>query len=245
MEGAPVAAQLTAGVDPGSSVRTRTELQDLAESYQQLLQSPAYSDRIKEAARADLERVRHRLEYGDFELGDRIVLSVAGEAELPDTLSVESGPMVTVPGFGDVPLDGVLRSEVEAHLTEALSRYIRSPNVRAEALMRLSVQGAVGRPGFYVVPAQMLLSETLMVAGGPTGSSNLDGLRIERGSQVVMQGSELQEAVRRGFTLDQLNLQAGDQVHVPAETPGGFFTNVGLVVGIISSVAFVVFQVAN
>lgn len=241
---APTAAtaQLPIEADPGSSVRTRAELQELVELYQGVLDSPAYSDAVKRSTRTQLQRIRERLEHGDFELGDRIVLYVQGEPDLPDTVAVQTGPRITLPLFGDIPLRGVLRSEVEGHLTEALSQFIKDPVVDARALMRVSVQGAVGRPGFYVVPADMLLSETLMVAGGPAQSSNLDDMRIERGTQVVMQGQELQEAVRQGLTLDQLNLQAGDQLVVPQDS-GGVWRSVGLVVGMASSIALLIIRV--
>lgn len=81
--------------------------------------------------------------------------------------------------------------------------------------MRLAVMGSVGQPGFYVVPADMLLSEALMAAGGPGGGADLEELRVERGSLRLIEGDELQEAMRSGRTLDQLNLQAGDQIFVP------------------------------
>jgi protein involved in polysaccharide export with SLBB domain len=92
--------------------------------------------------------------------------------------------------------------------------------VRASGLMRLSIQGQVGSPGFYVVPAESLVSEALMVAGGPASQADLDALRIERGSDRLMDGEELQEAMRDGRTLDQLNLQAGDQIVLPAARSG-------------------------
>jgi len=142
--------------------------------------------------------------------------------------------------FGEIPLRGVLRSELEGRITEALSRYIRTPEVRAQGLMRLSVQGAVGRPGFYVVPADMLVSQALMVAGGPAQNAELYGLRIERGLETLLDGDELQEELRLGTTLDQLNLQAGDQLVLPVGTPGGVWGRIGIVAGVVSSLTFII-----
>lgn len=239
-----LAAQLPVESDPGSAIRTRQDLENLAQQYQQVLESPAYSNAVKELVRSRAERISQRLTRGDFELGDRVVLYVEGEPQLPDTVAVQAGPRITLPLFGDISLYGVLRSELEPHLADALSQFIRNPTVRAQALMRISIQGSVGRPGFYVVPADMLLSETLMVAGGPAQQADLPEIRVERGTQVVMEGVELQEALRQGFTLDQLNLQAGDQVVVPQEG-GGFFTNIGVIVGVLSSLTFIVIQLAG
>ncbi len=223
----PAAAQTLLGAEPGSSIRTRAELQQLLTYYDEVGASPAYSERVKEAARASADRVRARLAEGDFKVGDRIVLSVEGEPDLPDTVTVESGPRIVLPLFGEIALHGVLRSEIQEHLTRELGRVIRNPVVRARGLMRLSVQGQVGAPGFYVVPAESLVSDALMVAGGPGPAADLAELRIERGLETVIAGEPLQEAMREGWTLDQLNLQAGDQIVLPAETTNGIWGSIG------------------
>lgn len=223
------AAQTLLDTDPGSSVRTRADLERLVTFYEDVLASPAYSDRMKTEARASVERVRSRLVDGDFRVGDRIVLSVQGEPQLPDTLAVEAGPRIVLPLFGEIPLAGVLRSEIEPHLTRELSRFINNPVVRAQGLMRLSVQGQVGAPGFYVVPADMLVTDALMVAGGPGPDADLESLRIERGREPLLTGAAVQEAMREGRTLDQLNMQAGDQIVLPEESGGGIWGRIGTV----------------
>ena len=242
--GHPASAQVSIDVNPGRAERTREDLQELVGLYEQVLRSPAYSEATRENARVALARIRSRLEDGDFRLGDRIVLLVQGEPNLPDTVAVQAGPSITLSSFGEISLRGVLRSEVEEHLTEALGRFIRQPVVQAKGLMRLSVLGAVAQPGFYVVPADMLVTEALMVAGGPANDSRVDRLRVERGSQVLMEGEELQEAVRAGWTLDQLDLQAGDQLFVP-QSGGSFLTNLGVIAGVIGSLGFLAFQFTN
>jgi len=243
-----LAAQSLPTPTTGNSIRSRADLEALVRQYEDLLASTAYSDELKDDARSRIEQIRERLEVGDFRLGDAVVLSVDGEPNLPDTVAVQSspdGPMIALPMFGEIPLQGVLRSELEGRITEALSRYIRTPVVRAQGLMRLSVQGAVGSPGFYVVPADMLVSQALMVAGGPAQNAALGGLRIERGVETLLEGDQLQEELRLGSTLDQLNLQAGDQLVLPADTPGGVWGRIGLVAGILTSVTFLIVQIAR
>ncbi len=197
---------------------SRADLTKLLQQYQAALESPAYSGRIKDEIRSAAQRVQDRLQNGDFQPGDRVVLSVQGQPNLPDSVAVEPGPKITLPLFGDISLKGVLRSEITDYLTEELGKMIRDPVVHARGLMRLSVQGAVGRPGYYVVPTDILVSEAIMNAGGPSSSADLKDLRIERGTKVIYQGQELQTAMRSGRTLDQLSLQAGDQIVLPAQT---------------------------
>jgi polysaccharide biosynthesis/export protein len=170
---------------------------------------------------------------------------VQGEPELPDTITVESGPRISLPLFGAIPLHGVLRSEIQVHLTQELSRFIRDPVVRANGLMRLAVIGQVSRPGFYTFPAETLLGEALMLAGGPTPSSNLNSIRIERGPARLIEGDELQEAMRMGLTLDQLNLQAGDQIVVPERPAAGGFRNTLTLIGAIGTTIFLVLRIIN
>jgi polysaccharide export outer membrane protein len=194
---------------------SREDLTELLQEYQAALGSPAYSGRMKNELRAAAERVRDRLAHGDFQPGDRVVLYVQGQPDLPDTVPVEPGPSISLPLFGEISLDGVLRSEISGYLSKELGKMIRDPVVRAQGLMRLSVQGDVGVPGFYTVPTDILVSEALMMAGGPGRDSDLEDLRIERGSKVLYGGQELQTAMRAGRTLDQLSLQAGDQIVLP------------------------------
>jgi hypothetical protein len=68
--------------------------------------------------------------------------------------------------------------------------------------------------------------------------------RVPSWTELVMGGEELQEAMRQGLTLDQLNLQAGDQVVLP-ERGGGFFSNIGLIVGLVSSVTIIIIQLSR
>lgn len=150
----PALAQTPVGADPGSSVRTRADLERLLAEYEQALASPAHSEGVKRTIRVDADLIRGRLQNGNFRVGDRIVLDVQGEPTLPDTVQVEPGPMIALPLFGEISLAGVLRSEITAHLTQALSRFIRDPVVRANGNKRLSVQGSVGRPGFYTIPCR-------------------------------------------------------------------------------------------
>ena len=243
--GSPAYAQVLPTATSGNSIRSRADLEALILEYEDVLASSAYSDELKSDVRVKIELTRNRLEFGDFRVGDAVILRVQGEPGLPDTLVVESGPdgpLLVLPAFGTVRLYGVLRSELEERITAELSRFIRNPIVRAEGLMRLSVQGAVGQPGFYVVPADILISQALMVAGGPAQNAALDQLRIERGPETLLDGGDLQEELRLGSTLDQLNLQAGDQLVLPVEDTigGGWFRNVGVVLGLATSITLVI-----
>jgi hypothetical protein len=211
-----VGAQALDAWDPEGLTAGRQELLDLLERTEAVASSTVYSGREREQARQDAAVIRERLTSGDFQIGDQVTLTVVGEPELQGiTVPVEGGPRITLPQLGPVTLRGVLRSELVAHLTQELSRFIMSPQVEARSQIRVSVTGAVGAPNFYTAPADMLLSELIQLAGGPAGNANLDEMTIERIDQVLWNGEELSVVLAEGRTLDQLNLRGGDEVIVP------------------------------
>jgi protein involved in polysaccharide export with SLBB domain len=194
--------------------------------------TPARADStLKSPARAQLQReadslaaagkaaeaaaVRQRLTEGDFRPGDRILLTVTGNFSFSDTLPVREGQVVTIGSLPDIPLRGVLRAELNDYMTQQLSRFVREPVVRAQALTRLAVIGSVGRPGFYAVPADILLGDAIMQAGGPSPSADLSRTEVRRGKTVVISRQQVQRAMSEGKTLDRMDVRAGDEIYVP------------------------------
>ncbi len=182
--------------------------------YDSAALSTAYSDALREQARAESELVRARLENGDFRVGDRISLIVESEPTMTDTFVVAANTELRLPVIGAISLQGVLRSELTDHLTRELGRYIREPSVQAMPLLRVGVIGTVGQQGFHMFPAPMLLSDALMSVGALGANVNLEGIEIKRSGTVIWKGEAVRRALQEGRTLDQLSLQAGDEIEV-------------------------------
>ena len=242
----PAQSQTPTDWDAAREQVTRTELQGLLERLETQAASSAYSSRMRAHARESMQLIERRLREGDFQTGDRVVLDVQGEPEMSDTLTVRAGRVVDVPVAGRVSLEGVLRSELQEAMESHISNYVRNPVVQTQALIRLSLIGEVASPGFYVVPADIPVTDALMLAGGPTGAANLPQLRVERGSARIWEGEAMEMAVIQGRTLDQMNIQAGDRIVVPAG--GGerdtmqTVTMVTTVVGSLGTVIFLLTQ---
>src|SRR5688572_12153954 len=81
------------------------------------------------------------------------------EDALTNTFVVRPGEVLALPGVDEVSLAGVLRSELQEHLTTHLAKYLRRPVVTATSLMRLTISGAVTNPGFLAVDADRPLSD--------------------------------------------------------------------------------------
>jgi protein involved in polysaccharide export with SLBB domain len=188
-------------------------------------QLEAFALRLERAERADsglVARVRTRLLEGDFRPGDLVLLEVQGESTLSDTFAV--GPDRTLqlpsPTVGRMSLAGVLRSELERHSTEYVRRFVRNAVVRARPLVRLSIQGEVERSGIIPVPADAVLADALMAAGGTTVNADMNRARIERDGRTIWRGRELRRALASGRTLDDAMLRDGDEIIVARRRQG-------------------------
>jgi hypothetical protein len=212
--GTPLAAQVDIGWE---GVQFEVSRERLVEVEQELTARLAFGDvddRLEDEVRFRLDVVQDRLVNGDFREGDRVLLNVRGEAELTDTFTVMSGPMVRLPGIGEVDLRGVLASEVEPRMLEAVSAQLRNPSVTARAMLQLAVSGEVSAPGFYLVTADALVSDVIMMAG-LTENAEIDDVAIERGPW----RPDAPEQQLAGISLDamsvnRLGLRGGDRIVV-------------------------------
>lgn len=231
--------------DAGRTQMTRAQMEKLLAEFEQNAQSSAYSRDMRARAQHEAAMIRGRLESGDFQVGDRVALFVEGELEMSDTFAVTRDTALALPVLGSIPLRGVLRSELQPYLSEEIGKYIRQPTVRAQSLIRLSILGAVGTPGFYPLPATILLEDAIMLAGGPRADAKITKVYVERDGDRIWEGEPLQDAMVQGRTLDQLNLQAGDRVYVPEGGGGSSFTRVLQTVGLVSGALWAILRIAG
>jgi protein involved in polysaccharide export with SLBB domain len=206
--------------DPTRVYASRSALDSLARRFELSAESPAYSNVLRAEAGREAQALRGRLAEGDFQVGDRIVLVVEREEALTDTFSVETGPAIQLPTVGRMSLAGVLRAELVDHLDRELAQFIRDPVVRAHTLIRISVTGEVGQPGFYAVPSQISVTDVLAQAGQITTDADVGRIRIERGNRVLWDSQALGPEIIEGRTLDQLGVRAGDRLFVGSRPRG-------------------------
>jgi protein involved in polysaccharide export with SLBB domain len=164
----------------------RAELTGLLAQYDTVAMSTAYSDVLRDEVRSHAAAIQERLSAGDFQVGDQLALLIEGAGAAQwDTLMVEAGPLIDVPILGPILLHGVLRSELETHLEAEIGRFLQTPRVQARALIRVSVSGGIGRPGFYAIPTNLRLSDVVAWAGGAQGGADPGQIRVERGCLLV------------------------------------------------------------
>jgi len=225
---------------------SRAELEATRAQIEATLANSGYSGALRGARRAELELIERRLREGDFFPGDVIVLQVTGDSRMSNRYTVSPRRSLLIPGVpGEVSLSGLLRGEVEAHLDSVISRYVRNPTVWAEPLLRVQIFGAVGSPGYHLVPVSLPLPDIIMsFAGGPSANADPKRGAVFRAEEQVLPGAALEEAIREARSLDALNLQSGDRIEYGARPTGGSFLTRALgFIGGAASLAYVITRV--
>jgi len=199
-------------------------------------------ERAGASGQAGAALIRTRLEAGDFQTGDRIVIRVEGEAQLTDTFVVSNGPQLDLPQVGTVSLQGVLRSELKSRLQTHFVKFLRDPVVQVQPLVRLLVDGEIVRPGYYSAAPQQALADVITQAGGFTQRAKAGDMRVERGATPIWSGTRLRDAMGLGYSIDQLNLRAGDRLFVPTR---GDSERTFRIIGVLISIPLAIFTVTR
>ncbi len=237
------AAAVAQQAGPGPTQDTRRALESRRDSLTSLLQQMDVDDDRAPDIERRVADVEQRLRFGDFRPGDVVGLSVRGQEDWTGNFPVQPDQTIVLSGLPPIPLAGVLHSEAEEVIRGALATVLRNPVVEMASQMRISVTGQVGDPGFYDVSGTLLVSDVIMLAGGPSQRAKLEDVEIRRLGRTIMKGIEL---TTRGATLDELGLQGGDVIYLPeVKRPMQTFRTVALVVGTVASMYFLIDRIGN
>jgi protein involved in polysaccharide export with SLBB domain len=187
--------------------------------------------------------LRSRLASGDFQEGDRIVVTLQSNPASSDTMQVRAGKMLLFPRMSAVSLQGVLRSELTDTLRRHLSKYLTNPDVRATPLLPVAVLGSVRNPGFFYAPADFLVRDVIMRAGGPASDADLSKAIIRRAGKTIWDVNDVRVAIADGLSLDRLHLHAGDEIYVPPQRRRFQLSTVLTVVSAAAAVSVAVLQI--
>ena len=164
---------------------------------------------------------RSHFAYATLRLSQDLLETPISEDVLVSLLHCEIDEKVVTEAVGYVlSTTGEVPSTVQS-VGEAVT-----PRVQASALIRVSVTGPVGRPGFYALSTDLRLSDVVALAGGATSGADPSRMQIERGQRVLWSREELTSPVADGRTLGDVGVQAGDRIVVEAGGGPGFAAGV-------------------
>lgn len=165
---------------------------------------------------------------------DRLSVEVRGYPEYTREVLVRPDGKITLPGTGDIEVQGLTVPEINKVVTDKLSAELTQPNVTITLVSAASkavyVLGEVRRPGLYPYYGDMTAIDAIGAAGGFTFYAEPKKVRITReGLQspprdvLVLNFKAL---VLDGNAEQNVSLSEGDIVYVPP-TP---FAKVGYAV---------------
>jgi len=157
----------------------------------------------------------------DYEIGPRDLLEIRvfELGELNATARVSEAGTVELPVIGEIPAAGLTQSGLAQAIEEALSGFVREPQVfvfvREYQSQRVSIIGAVRTPGNYQMVGRTTLLEAISDAGGVELLESSGFVRILRdgltGAPIEI---DMRELLDQGNTAYDIRLKPGDVINV-------------------------------
>ena len=143
----------------------------------------------------------------DYRIGpqDLIEVQVYGLEGLKREVRVNSRGVISLPLIGPVALGGLTAQEAEALITAMYEKdYLRNPQVslfiKEFTSQRITIEGAVQRPGVFPIKGQTSLLQALAIAGG--------GAQLADMSEVMLFRSE--RGTRKATKYDVPKIRSGE-----------------------------------
>jgi polysaccharide biosynthesis/export protein len=155
--------------------------------------------------------------------GDILAINVWNEATLtlPQILVRPDG-YISMPLLGDVKASGLSVPALQSLLKKQLVAFLRDEPILTLSVLQLSgnsvyVLGKVNRPGAFVMPGQLDVTQALALAGGLAAFADEDDIvvlrRDSQGAQKVLRFRY--DQVKNGKLSTNHVLQSGDVILVP------------------------------
>jgi polysaccharide export outer membrane protein len=141
--------------------------------------------------------------------GDAIRLRIWLEPDLSGEFPVDQRGMTTLPLIGDFPVAAMPADSIRPELIRAYTRYLRNPAIEVTFLRRVTITGAVAKPGVYPVDPTMTVTDALALAGGPAPDGKRDRVELRRNKQRVKAN------LNEDASVANLALRSGDELYVP------------------------------
>jgi polysaccharide biosynthesis/export protein len=160
----------------------------------------------------------------DYKIGtkDLLEIKVFELPELNQTVRVAEDGSISLALLGRIEASGLTAQELEKKLAAVLNQqYTKVAHVTVfiREFQKVSVLGAVGKPGMFEIVGPMTLLQVIAQAGGLTAQamSEVYVYRREPGGQKNTITISLDDLIRNGNTSANIELQPNDVVNIPIE----------------------------
>lgn len=154
---------------------------------------------------------------------DEILLDISGDNEASYKLPVSPDGNITVEYVGKIAVSGLSVSAAKNKIQSRLSSTypaIRSGNTQIDVnignirSIRITLTGAVTKPGTYTLPSLATVFNALYAAGGPGENGTYRKIQVIRNNQVVTT-IDLYDFLANGIQRGNIRLQDQDIIHIP------------------------------
>jgi polysaccharide biosynthesis/export protein len=156
---------------------------------------------------------------------DILKLSVWGQVEIQQELTVDREGRVFIPTVGQVMLTGLTLREATEQVRRQMARSYsgllsRPPTAWLDLTVarlrpkRVFVMGEVSRPGGYTMASQTTVFSALYSVGGPTVTGSLRDVRLMRGGTVIAH-VDFYDYLTGADRTNDLRVQENDIIFVP------------------------------
>lgn len=162
----------------------------------------------------------------DYVIGseDLLEISVFEQPDLNRTVRVSGDGTISVPLLGVIPMNGLTTKEAEATLRDLLGeKYLTNPQVsvfvKEAKSKKVSVVGAVSKPGTVEMLGQRTLLEAISEAGGLTQQAGKDlyVLRPDSSGATTRIDVDLDDLMINGNPELNIPILAGDVINIPID----------------------------
>jgi protein involved in polysaccharide export with SLBB domain len=133
---------------------------------------------------------------------------------LNDDFVIDSRGYVMLPIIGELRAAGHTRRSLARAIEDSLS--IRAVRVMCLPLIRVTLLGAVNKPGSYLIESKESLWGLINEAGGPSNNADIRKIYVERSSKVIVKN--LLQGFEQAHALEQIGVRSGDQIYVPGRS---------------------------
>ena len=156
-----------------------------------------------------------------YKIGPRDVLEVTvfKVPDLPKVVQVSEAGTINYPLIGELEAGGRTAREVEQDLTRLLgAKYLQNPQinvlVKEYNSQRITLEGAVKKPGVYPIVGGMSLLQAIATAGGFESNAEETILLVRQKAGKSSAGKFDVSQIRQGKSED-VQLEAGDVIIAP------------------------------
>ena len=154
---------------------------------------------------------------------DEILLDITGDNEASYQLPVSPDGTITVEYVGKVAVSGLSVAAAKSKIQQRLSGTypaIRSGQTQVDVnignirSIRITLTGAVTKPGTYTLPSLATVFNALYASGGPSEKGTYRQIQVVRNNQVVTT-IDLYDFLANGIQRGNIRLQDQDIIHIP------------------------------